>query len=131
MAPMRPGAAPSLVPGAPLLCASSGFAGAAANRRQPTKGSGAPATSRRNRERDRAVLRKSCDMGTSGVRSSGLQDASARRVAVEPTADIRDRILVEASVEAAGDVADMRCCQQVRQRAERTVKRQRLLVKDI
>src|ERR1700680_5055305 len=78
-----------------------------------------------------SMLKESCDMGTSGVRSSGLQDASARCLAVEPTADVRDRILVEASVKAAGDVADMRRCQQVRQRAERMVERQRLLVKDI
>jgi hypothetical protein len=69
--------------------------------------------------------------GTSGVRSSGLHDASARCLAVEPTADVRDRILVEASVKAAGDVAHMRRCQQVRQRAERMVERQRLLVEDI
>ena len=52
-------------------------------------------------------------------------------LAVEPTADVRDRILVESRVEAAGDVADMRRCQQVRQRAERMVKRQRLLVEDV
>jgi len=50
---------------------------------------------------------------------------------IEPPADIGDRILVEASVEAAGDVADMRRCQQVWQRAERMVERQRLLVEDI
>src|ERR1700680_1148205 len=47
-------------------------------------------------------------------------------LAVEPTADVGDRILVEAGVEAAGDVADMRRCQQVWQRAERVVERQRL-----
>src|ERR1700676_4219696 len=52
-------------------------------------------------------------------------------LAIEPTADVRDRILVEAGVEAAGDVADMRRCQQVRQRAERMVERQWLLVKNI
>src|SRR3981189_2884457 len=52
-------------------------------------------------------------------------------LAVEPAADVRDRILVEASVKAAGDVADMRRCQQVRERAERMVERQRLLVEDI
>src|ERR1700756_5760376 len=56
---------------------------------------------------------------------------SLRRLAVEPPADVGDRILVEASVEAAGDVADMWRCQQVRQRAERMVERQRLLVEDI
>src|SRR5258708_7810353 len=78
-----------------------------------------------------SMLRETCGMGTSGVRSSGLQEASARRLFVEPTADVRDRILVEASVKAAGDVADMRRCQQVRQRAERMVERQRLLVEDI
>ena len=50
---------------------------------------------------------------------------------VEPTADVCDRILVEAGVEAAGDVADMRRCQQVRQRAEGMVERQRLLVENI
>src|ERR1700736_426800 len=79
----------------------------------------------------KSMLRESGDMGLSGVRSSGLHDASARCLAVEPTADIRDRILVKASVKAAGDVADMRRCQQVRQRAERMAERQRLLVGDI
>src|SRR5580692_4793258 len=52
-------------------------------------------------------------------------------LAVEPAAYVRDRVLVEASVKAAGDVADMRRCQQVRQRAERMVERQRLLVEDV
>src|SRR5580700_11686801 len=56
---------------------------------------------------------------------------STEPLSVEPTADVRDRILVEASVKVAGDVADMRRCQQVRQRAERMVERQRLLVEDI
>src|SRR5580700_11229024 len=60
-----------------------------------------------------------------------VQQMSSGYLTVEPTADIRDRILVEAGVEAAGDVADMRRCQQVRQRAERMVERQWLLVKDI
>src|ERR1700680_4684173 len=107
MAPIRPAAAACLVPGAPLFCASSGFGAAAADRRKPTNGSSAPAESRRNRERDRAACDKRrkpelpdsisllpCpDMGTSGVRSSGLQDASGHCLAVEPTADVRDRIL--------------------------------------
>jgi hypothetical protein len=71
-------------------------------------------------------------MGTSEVRSSGLEDAPARCSAVEPTAVVRDRIPIEASVKAAGDVADMRRCQQVRRRGtERMVERQRLLVQDI
>src|ERR1700736_5775180 len=56
---------------------------------------------------------------------------SSGRLAVEPAADVRDRILIEASVKVAGDVADMRRCQQVRQRAERMIDRQRLLVEDI
>src|ERR1700719_484736 len=56
---------------------------------------------------------------------------STELLSVEPTADVRDRILVEASVKVAGDVADMRRCQQVRQRAERMIDRQRLLVEDI
>src|SRR5580704_6922564 len=56
---------------------------------------------------------------------------STEPLSVEPTADVRDRILVEASVKVAGDVADMRRCQQVRQRAERMIDRQRLLVEDI
>ncbi len=64
-------------------------------------------------------------------RWSGLHDASARWLAVQPTADVCDRILVEASVKAAGDIADMRRRQHVRQSAERVLKRQRLLVEDI
>src|SRR5580704_17320846 len=63
--------------------------------------------------------------------TSAVQDASAPGLAVEPVADVRDGILVEASVKAAGDVADMRRRQQVRQRAERMVERQRLLVEDV
>src|SRR6202030_335643 len=59
------------------------------------------------------------------------QGAPARCLVVEPAADVRDRILVEASVKAARDVTYMRCCQQARQRAERMVERQRLLVEDI
>src|SRR6266478_5149706 len=55
MAPRRPGAAASLVAGASVFRASSGFAGAAVDRRKPTNGSSAPAASRRNRERDRAA----------------------------------------------------------------------------
>src|SRR5271165_4390924 len=57
--------------------------------------------------------------------------ASPLSSAVEPTADVRDRILVEALVQPARDVADMRRRQQVRQAAERMVERQRLLVEDI
>src|SRR5580704_1415966 len=78
----------------------------------------------------RRWLRENCDMGISGVRSSGLQDASARCLAV-PTADVLDRVLIEAAVKAARDVADVWRGQQVRQHAERMVERQRLLVKDI
>src|SRR5260370_10859974 len=60
-----------------------------------------------------------------------LQDASARCLAIEPTADVLDGVLIEAGVKAARDVADVWRGQQVRQRAERMVERQRLLVKDI
>src|ERR1700722_2745088 len=56
---------------------------------------------------------------------------STEPLSVEPTTDVRDHILVEACVKVAGDVADMRRCQQVRQRAERMIDRQRLLVEDI
>src|SRR5271168_5213138 len=56
---------------------------------------------------------------------------STEPLSVEPTADVRDRILVEANVKVAGDVADMRRRQQVRQAAERMVERQRLLVEDV
>src|SRR5258705_5034990 len=58
------------------------------------------------------------------------QDASARCLAVEPTADVLDRVLIEAGVKAARDVADVWRGQQVRQRAERMVERLLLLVKD-
>ena len=60
-----------------------------------------------------------------------LQDASARCLAIEPTADVLDGVLISAGVKAARDVADVWRGQQVRQRAERMVERQRLLVKDI
>src|SRR5258708_9931307 len=60
-----------------------------------------------------------------------LQDASARCLAIEPTADVLDGVLIEAGGKAALDVADEWPGQQVRQRAERMVERQRLLVKDI
>src|SRR5580700_11404796 len=52
-------------------------------------------------------------------------------LAVEPAADVLDRVLIEAGVKAARDVADVWGGQQVRQRAERMVERQRLLIKDI
>src|SRR5271156_1096363 len=61
----------------------------------------------------------------------GLQRASAHCLAVEPPGDVRHRILIEALVQTAGDVADMRRRQYVRQAAERVVERQRLLVEDI
>src|SRR5271163_4566325 len=57
--------------------------------------------------------------------------AASGCLAVEPTADVCDRILVEAGIEATGHIADMRRCQQVWQRAERMVERQRLLIEDI
>src|SRR5271169_2669352 len=60
-----------------------------------------------------------------------LQDASGRCLAIEPTADVLDRVLIEAGVKAARDVADVWRGQQVRQRAERMVEWQRLLVEDI
>src|SRR6202022_1139270 len=60
-----------------------------------------------------------------------LQDASGRCLAIEPTADVLDRVLIEAGVKTARDVADVWRGQQVRKRAERMVERQRLLVKDI
>jgi len=60
-----------------------------------------------------------------------LQDASGRCLAIEPTADVLDRVLIEAGVKAARDVADVWRGQQVRQRAERMVERQRLPLKDI
>jgi len=61
-----------------------------------------------------------------------MQDESAADcLAVEPTADVLDRVLIEASVKAARDEADVWRGQQVRQRPERMGGRQRLLVKDI
>ena len=60
-----------------------------------------------------------------------LNSDGLRCLAVEPTADVLDRILVEASVEAARDVADMRRRQEVRKAAERVLEQQRLLVEDI
>src|ERR1700724_1888266 len=60
-----------------------------------------------------------------------LQSASASIPSVEPLPDIVDRVLIEARIEATRDVADVWRGQQVRQRAERMVERQRLLVKDI
>src|ERR1700693_5589741 len=45
---------------------------------------------------------------SSGVRSPGLPDASARCLTIEPTADVLDRVLIEAAVKAPRDVADMR-----------------------
>src|ERR1700758_1344976 len=58
-------------------------------------------------------------------------DASGHWLAIEPTADVLDRVLIESGVQAARDIADVRGGQYVRQRAKRMVERQRLLVKDI
>src|SRR5260370_26073943 len=57
--------------------------------------------------------------------------ASALSSAVKPPSDVLDRVPVEALVQPARDVADMRRRQQVRQAAERVPWRQRLLVGDI
>src|SRR5260370_2178073 len=57
--------------------------------------------------------------------------ASALSSAVKPPSDVLDRVPVEALVQPARDVADMRRRQQVRQAAERVLGRQRLLVEDI
>jgi hypothetical protein len=67
------------------------------------------------------------------VRCSVIRAAGrvTRCLAVEPTADVLDRVLIEAAVKAARDVADVWRGQQVRQRAERMVERQRLLVEDV
>src|ERR1700721_2748081 len=45
---------------------------------------------------------------SSGVRSPGLPGASARCLTIEPTADVLDRVLIEAAGKAPGDGADMR-----------------------
>src|SRR6266853_3672788 len=110
MAPMRPGAAASLVPAAPLFCASSGFG--AAERREPTNGSSEPAASWRNRERDRAACDKhwAPELFDSISLLPCLNSDGLGCLAVEPTADVFDRVLIEAAVKAAGDVADMRRC---------------------
>jgi hypothetical protein len=99
-----------LGPGRATVLRQIGVRGGGSRQTPADEGEQRARNSRRNRERDRAVLRESCDMGTSGVRSSGLHDASARCLAVEPTADVRDRVLVEASVKTTGNVADMRRC---------------------
>src|ERR1700722_12681948 len=60
-------------------------------------------------------------------------NSTSRRstMTIEPLPDIVDRVLIKALIEAARDVADMRCRQQVRQAAERVIRRQRLLVEDV
>src|SRR5580704_12503182 len=60
-----------------------------------------------------------------------LRRTSAFIPGVEPLPDIIDRVLVEARVEAARDVADMRCRQQIRLAAKRMIGWQRLLIKDV
>src|ERR1700739_4072979 len=52
-------------------------------------------------------------VGTSGS-SSPTGDASGHRLAVEPSADVLDRVLIEAGVKAARDIADVRGGQYVR-----------------
>src|SRR5260221_13721386 len=57
-----------------------------------------------------------------------LQDASARCLAIEPTAVVLDGVLIEPGVKAARDLADVWRGQKGPPRAERMVERPRLLV---
>src|SRR5271169_3607015 len=45
---------------------------------------------------------------------------------VEPLPNVRDRILIERLVKPLRDIGDMRCCQDVVQRPEGVIQRQRL-----
>jgi hypothetical protein len=52
-------------------------------------------------------------------------------LAVEPFGYVVDRVLIEALVEAARNVSDVRSRQQVRQAPQGMIKRQRLLIEDV
>ena len=53
------------------------------------------------------------------------------RLGVEPLDYVVNRILIEALIEAARNVTDVRSRQQVRLVAERVIQRQRLLIEDV
>src|SRR5580693_6668299 len=57
--------------------------------------------------------------------------ARSMRLGVEPLDYVVNRILIEALIEAARNVTDVRSRQQVRLVAERVIQRQRLLIEDV
>jgi len=70
-------------------------------------------------------------VGLAGAPIPSLHVKAGSRLTVEPLHDVGDSVPVEALVERARYVADVRGSQQVRQAAERVVARQRLLIEDI